>query len=592
MTTISGQLKFVTQRPETIDEVWVRAPEVRGHSGGLITRNPDRFKVVRGQVSFDAAPGPAVLVMVSAGDPVDSVKMFVGTGESQTLADAVKDADLLDDTSVRELDRLLREIQASVSKVKSSESVAKTNADMAVEHAISANASAESAANSEGSAERSAASAAESASDAKTSADDAKTAQEEAADHASSAAEFKEAAEASQDAAAESAKEAASSKESAAESADTAASEATKALEEWRDKFTSDEITWTGDRLGVSGKLSPPLTGPKGDRGPKGPPGDRGPKGPPGDRGEPGPSGSPEWADVMDKPSAFPPEKHTHKMSDISDLPDVGSGVKSGTIVKRWNSGHISVPELPDNDSVATSKKYVDTTAFPKQVVDLNNNQNLNDVVETGLYHKAANAGATLENNYPREISGILEVYNAGGGRVYQRYWSYRAYDRVWFRSLYSDTWGAWVEFAIKDHKHSSSDIDDAVQAYELRAKKELGGLLIKADGNGRITVHDDMFAGYGDAVVNKRYVDSAVDSKADKSHKHKMEDISDLPEIATSFKGGAIVQRFAAGQIVVPSPPVGPEEATSKKYVDSRIQLVSSLPSSPEPDVLYVIAE
>lgn len=250
MATVSGQLKFVTQRPETIDEVWVRAPEVRGHSGGLITRNPDRYKVIRGQVSFDAAPGPAVLVMVSAGDPVDSVKMFIGSGASQTLADAVKNADLLDDTSVRELDRLLWEIQASVGRVKESESNSKANADMAVEHAMSAHASSKAAANSKGSAERSATSAAGSASSAKTSADDAKTAQEEAAGHASSAAESKEDAEASQGA--------------AKKSADEAKGHADRAGR------IADSTSWSGDRLTVNGKTSPSLTGPKGDRGPKG----------------------------------------------------------------------------------------------------------------------------------------------------------------------------------------------------------------------------------------------------------------------------------------------------------------------------------
>ncbi|QRP60599.1 hypothetical protein [Corynebacterium minutissimum] len=183
MATVSGQLKFVTQRPETIDEIWVRAPEVRGHSGGLITRNPDRYKVTGGRVSFEAAPGPAVLVMVSAGDPVDSVKMFIGTGSSQTLADAVKDADLLDDNSVRELDRILREIQASVGR-------AKEQADISVSHAISAHASAEAAENSEDAARRSATSAEESATSAASSATDAESSAEEAQTAKSQASEF------------------------------------------------------------------------------------------------------------------------------------------------------------------------------------------------------------------------------------------------------------------------------------------------------------------------------------------------------------------------------------------------------------------
>lgn len=418
MATVSGQLKFVTQRPETIDEVWVRAPEVRGHSGGLITRNPDRYKVTGGRVSFDAAPGPAVLVMVSAGDPVDSVKLFIGTGASQTLADAVKSADLLDDTSVRELDRILREIQASVGRVKESESNSKVNADMAVEHASVARTSADAAAKSEGAAESAATAAAESASDAKTSADDAQTAQENVAIHAGAVSDAKDDAEASQGA--------------AKKSADEARGHADRAGR------IADSTSWNGDKLTVNGKTSPPLTGPKGDRGLKGkdgevsfealtpaqkeslkgergpagprgadgapgkdgqpgpagkdgqtgPAGERGPagpegprgadgtpgkdggqgpagadgkQGPPGPKGDKGDPGTTSWSGITDKPRVFPPESHKHSIADLTDMPRISTGANEGDVVKRGTKGHISVPtEDPTERYYATSKAYVD----------------------------------------------------------------------------------------------------------------------------------------------------------------------------------------------------------------------------------------
>lgn len=73
--------------------------------------------------------------------------------------------------------------------------------------------------------------------------------------------------------------------------------------------------------------------------------------------------------------------------------------------------------------------------------------------------------------------------------------------------------------------------------------------------------------------------------------HKHTMSDISDLPEVSYLAKGQTIARRMVDGQIRV-GDPFDANHAASKQYVDSRIQVVSSLPSSPASDVLYVITE
>lgn len=135
----------------------------------------------------------------------------------------------------------------------------------------------------------------------------------------------------------------------------------------------------TGDR-GPKGdpgpKGSPGDRGPKGDPGPKGetgdrgdqgPKGDRGPKGPPGDKGEPGPPGSSEWADVMDKPSTFPPEKHTHSSSDIKDAVSYfGYSSAANRLVKTDSDGKIRLGGNPTGITDVANKGYVDTEVGKK----------------------------------------------------------------------------------------------------------------------------------------------------------------------------------------------------------------------------------
>lgn len=99
----------------------------------------------------------------------------------------------------------------------------------------------------------------------------------------------------------------------------------------------ASSTSWNGDKLTVNGKTSPSLTGPQ------------------------GPSGATTWDRVENKPSTFPPESHTHKMADISDLPDITYQTKDSALVQRYRNGQVGVPIEPTQDQYATSKKYVDT---------------------------------------------------------------------------------------------------------------------------------------------------------------------------------------------------------------------------------------
>ena len=62
---------------------------------------------------------------------------------------------------------------------------------------------------------------------------------------------------------------------------------------------------------------------------------------------------------------------HKHVMSDITDLPEVTTSVVPSVVVQRLSSKHIYVPDTPEYNTHATSKKYVDGKA--KEVVDIIN---------------------------------------------------------------------------------------------------------------------------------------------------------------------------------------------------------------------------
>lgn len=117
----------------------------------------------------------------------------------------------------------------------------------------------------------------------------------------------------------------------AAGSADSAKADADRAAN------IANSTSWSGDKLTVNGKTSPSLTGPQ------------------------GPSGATTWDRVENKPSTFPPESHTHKREDITDLPDITYRTKDNALVQRYSNGQVGVPIEPTQDQYATSKKYVDT---------------------------------------------------------------------------------------------------------------------------------------------------------------------------------------------------------------------------------------
>lgn len=479
MPTISGELNFVSARAAHVNEIWVRAPHVRTSTGGVVVTQNDRFPVKDGQVEFTCLTGPAILSLVSDGRAVDTVPIVVGESSSQALRQVVAAAQVADEATQSEIEKLAAQ---AVHLIDSSTESA-TRAESAREKAETAAAASSKSA-------RDSAAAATRSSDSAKSADDSATAADKSAGAASTSAT------------------AAKTSETNARSQATAAAKFATAAKADADRTARvvDSTSWDGDQLTVNGKTSPHLTGPKGDRGPAGESG--------------------KWSDLTDVPVKFPPEDHKHQVADITDLPPIDYRVKNSALVKRYSTGHIAVPTTPDGDEVAVSKKYVDTTAFPLAIQSIPGSKDLDTYTTTGVYHQSLDKDARSGTNYPPDVgAGLLEVFNPDGGMTYQRYTRYGNNNRVWTRGLYNGSWSPW--------KMSAQD-----------------------------------------------------------GHKHTVSEISDLPKIDKNVSGDSLVQRYGNGAILVPDPPPTSTSATSKSYVDARIQLVSSLPSNPDSNVLYVIAE
>ena len=314
MPTIKGNLLFVSSRAAQVSEIWVRAPRVRTHVEGVVTTGNDRFPVDGGEVTFTAVPGPAVLALISQGRAVDTIPILVGDAATQTLRQVVSAAKIADDATQREIEKLAAQ---AVALVDSSVANAKKAQDGATR-------------------------AGKAASDAAASADRAEESANISATYYTKADESARNAAGSAETVAFKVSEAATYARYASTSAGNAEKFATKAKQDAdRAANIANSTSWSGDRLTVNGKTSPSLTGPKGDR---------------------GTSGASTWDAVTGKPTTFPPSTHTHKMADISDLPEVKPVVANRSIVQRWSSGDIEVPINPGmGKGSATSKEYVDT---------------------------------------------------------------------------------------------------------------------------------------------------------------------------------------------------------------------------------------
>lgn len=267
MTTVSGDLRLVTDVAAPVSQVWVRAPRLRAADGAVVAPLNDHVDVRDGRLSFECRPGPARVTLIVAGSPSESFDILVA-GDQLDLAQAVADFDVTVGESEESLAGYVQAMREVQSAVHASEGVVSRSAERAGVARDEAEGFASAANDSAAKADERATAAARSRSAASADANLAKSAQSDARHAQEWASKHKEAAEGH-----------ATSAESAATRSENAANRL------W------DSVAWNGDRLSVADRQSEPLTGPRGpqgDVGPRGATGERGPKGEPGEPGKDG----------------------------------------------------------------------------------------------------------------------------------------------------------------------------------------------------------------------------------------------------------------------------------------------------------------
>lgn len=268
MTTIHGELKLVTDVAAPVSQVWVSAPKLRAADGAVITAIHDRVDVREGRVNFECRPGPARVTLVSAGQPADSLDILVPAEGAVSLWKAARNFQIAGEESPETLMQYLDEIRRVGASVKAdiggakqaasqasghanraeqARNAAQGHANTAQEHASDASGHASAAASSESEASKAAVRAEGARSEARTNWDNARAAQTGA----------------------EQARDDAQGHANAAEGhASTASTQATKSENAANRLWES--VSWRGDRLSVAGRESESLTGPQGPPGPAG----------------------------------------------------------------------------------------------------------------------------------------------------------------------------------------------------------------------------------------------------------------------------------------------------------------------------------
>ncbi|WP_455005672.1 hypothetical protein [Corynebacterium propinquum] len=268
MTTVSGDIRLVSDATAPVSQVWVRAPKLRASDGAVVAPFNDHFAVREGRVSFNCRPGPARVTLIVAGVPSESFDILVPAEGEVSLWKAAQNFQIAGEESPETLMQYLTEIRrvgaavkADINGAKQAASQASGHKDAAQRAASQAQRHASTAQGHASAASGHASAAASSESEASKAAVRAEGARAEARTNWDKAREAQTGAEQARDDAQGHARTA----EGHASNASTQATKSENAANRlW------DSVSWRGDRLSVAGRQSEPLTGPQGPPGPAG----------------------------------------------------------------------------------------------------------------------------------------------------------------------------------------------------------------------------------------------------------------------------------------------------------------------------------
>ena len=252
MVQVRGTVHDVSDNPDRVEKIVVRAVEPRMHGTTYITEESAQFLVVDGVLDFNVLPGPCVVAFLRNHGATTYEKLLVPDAAEATFKECLDAADLAEGATKATLENAVRQVQEELSKVAPLVSEVRTlhtevsNDRTAVDgFAKAAQKSASDAATSQSKAKTSETNAASSAASAKSQQESAKTHFNNTVKEAEKAANSATAAKSSETKAATSASASASSASSSKTQADKSAASATQAAAS-RDAAKTSETNAAG----------------------------------------------------------------------------------------------------------------------------------------------------------------------------------------------------------------------------------------------------------------------------------------------------------------------------------------------------------
>ena len=258
---------------------------------------------------------------------------------------------------------------------------------------------------------------------------------------------------------------------------------------------------------------------------------------------------------------------HTHTKSSITDLEDISTTATANHIVKRTTGGNITVPTTPNASGSATSKAYVDTEVDKKA-----NTSHTHTIANiTGLQAALNTAGSSVHTHVSADVDDSVygdsttapnRLVKTGTDGYLQAPITPTAASHSTSKSYVDTEVG---KKANTSHTHTISQITDLTVSTGTTS-----GHVVERITSGNITV--PATPNTSTSAASKGYVDTEVGKKANTSHTHTKSNITDLETVSTGATGNHIVKRNTDGNITVPLTPAESTSATSKSYVDIRV--------------------
>lgn len=118
MVQITGTVHDVTDNPEQVDRIIVRAVEPRIHGATYITEEPKQFPVVDGVLDFDVLPGPCAVALLRPHGATTYEKLMVPDAVSATFRECLDAASLAEEGTQSVLERLAQEVATAAATVQ------------------------------------------------------------------------------------------------------------------------------------------------------------------------------------------------------------------------------------------------------------------------------------------------------------------------------------------------------------------------------------------------------------------------------------------------------------------------------------------